>query len=412
MSSQNTIDAVESAASNTTQELFALTDEQILGIRSEEAAEAEEQATQDSASASPPTDKNSEVHEAGAASQSGVSAPLQPPKWLADKMKDPWLGDEARDLWAGMQKAQSEAAAFREVFANPQDARALKDLYPGGLVEAKSASERARQLEDIDGAYFGAAGKSAQELTEGRAALAQRLYAQDAAAFREMVTEGVRLLETMSAEPSDKSKSIAVPATNANSSPTPANLPPETANAYRTFEKAANADLEKTVGAEIARRIDQALPNLRQMRAPGSSEGQSVVPLQERLGAAVREEIDAALKSDAQLGEQVTRVLSGRRFDDATRSQVVRLIDARAQQLVPSAVRKIVGQWTQATLGAKGKRPPSDETNHIDIGGTNKNGNASTARAEDGRDRPTRSQPARARRVEYNKMSDEQILEM
>ena len=345
MSLQNTIDAVENSASNTTQELFALTDEQILGIVSEDGTPAEEQAAPDTPSELRLPDKNSEVHEAGAASQTGVPAPLQPPKWLADKMEDPRLGDEARDLWASMQKAQSEAAAYREVFANPEDGRALKELYPGGVAAAKSAAERAQQLADIDGAYFGAAGKSAQELSAGRTALAQRLFAQDAAAFREMVAEGVRLLETMGAGTSDKNKSIAVPATNVNLSPAPANTPPEAVNAYRTFEKAANADLEKTVGAEITRRIDQALPNLRQMRAPGSSEVQSALPLQERLGAAVREEIDAALKSDAQLGEQVARVLAGRRFDDAARSQVVRLIDARAQQLVPGAVRKVVGQW-------------------------------------------------------------------
>ena len=53
------------------------------------------------------------------------------------------------------------------------------------------------------------------------------------------------------------------------------------------------------------------------------------------------------------LGEQVARVLSGRRLDEAARAQVVRLIDARAQQLVPGAVRRVVGSWTAATLGAK-----------------------------------------------------------
>jgi hypothetical protein len=445
MSLQNTVDAAESAARNTSQELFALTDEQILGIGPEEVAGAEERTGIDTASAPRPadsgldasrrgerSDENPEVREAASKGHTGaaVSVPVEPPKWLADKMKDPWLGDEARALWASMQKVQNEAAAFREVFANPEDARALKELYPGGVTEAKSAAERARQLEEIDGAYFGAAGKSPQELSAGRVALAQRLFAQDAAAFREMVREGVRLLEAMGGEASDKGKSLAASAKDVASSPAASsaqdkrhdnsppirqlevNASPETVNSYRAFEKAANAELEKTVGAEISRRMEQALPNLRQMRAPGASEGQPGALLQERLGTAVREEIDAALKSDAQLGEQVAHVLAGRRFDDAARVQVVRLIDTRAQQLVPSAVRKVVGQWTQATLGARGKRSPSEETERADIGGANKSGTAAATRMEDGRDRPAKGQPSRARRVEYGKMSDEQILEM
>jgi len=425
MSLQNPVDAPEIAISNAAQELFALTDEQILGIAPEEAAGAEKQSTPDEPSASPAansaahdkqrrdeSETNSAARDVPAAERTGTPATAEAPKWLADKMKDPWLGDEARELWANMQKAQQESAAFREVFANPEDARALKELYPGGVTEARVAAERARQLEEIDAAYFGAAGKSTQELSAARAALAQRLFAQDAATFREMVTEGLRLLESMGGETRDKSKSIAAPATNANSSAGSANVPPETASAYREFEKAANADLEKTVGAEIARRIEQALPNLRQLRAPGAAEGQTAAPLQERLGAAAREEIDAALKSDAQLGEQVARVLEGRRFDDATRAQVVRLIDTRAQQLVPSAVRKVVGQWTQATLGAKGKRSHAEDAAQVDLGAANKNGIARATNGEEGRDRPSKNQTARERRVEYGKMSDEQILEM
>jgi hypothetical protein len=84
-----------------------------------------------------------------------------------------------------------------------------KKLYPGGVSEAKSPAERARQLEDIDGAYFGTVGKSAQELSAGRAALAQRLLAQDTAAFREMVAEGVGLLKAWAAPGRHKAKSLA-----------------------------------------------------------------------------------------------------------------------------------------------------------------------------------------------------------
>ncbi len=75
----------------------------------------------------------------------------------------------------------------------------------------------------------------------------------------------------------------------------------------------------------------------------------------------MREDVEAALKSDAQLGEQVARILGARRFDDAARAQVVRVIDARAQQLVPGAVKRVVGSWTTATLGTKGKSRAAEE---------------------------------------------------
>ena len=36
---------------------------------------------------------------------------------------------------------------------------------------------------------------------------------------------------------------------------------------YRTFEKAANAELERSVGSAIERTMEQALPNLRRLAA-------------------------------------------------------------------------------------------------------------------------------------------------
>ena len=59
-------------------------------------------------------------------------------------MDDPQSGGEAQDLWNGVQQARLEAAAYREVFAKPEDARALKELYPGGVEQARAAAERAR----------------------------------------------------------------------------------------------------------------------------------------------------------------------------------------------------------------------------------------------------------------------------
>jgi len=110
-------------------------------------------------------------------------------------MKDPWSGGEAKEFWNGVQQAKQEAAAYRSAFATPEDARALRELYPGGVNEARNAAQRARILDDIDSAYFGAPGGSAEQTSAARADLAQRMLREDPAAFREMVFAGLRALE-------------------------------------------------------------------------------------------------------------------------------------------------------------------------------------------------------------------------
>src|SRR5437660_12459768 len=192
MQSQSGVSSSGNGAS-TPHDLFVLTDEQILEIEPE-AQDVQVAGGQlpdgplptgwrQSASVAPaslpavsdtaPQDANRRL-EAGATqasqstendAQAGVPVPQEPPPWLAEQMKDPWSGEEARELWNGVQQARQEAAAYRAAFANPEDARALKELYPGGVSEARGAAERARVLDDIDRAYFGATGNSAQEIS-------------------------------------------------------------------------------------------------------------------------------------------------------------------------------------------------------------------------------------------------------
>jgi hypothetical protein len=342
-------------------------------------------------------------------------------------MRDPWHGEEAKELWESAVQARQEAAAYREAIATPAEARALKELYPGGVSEAKSAAERARQLDEFDAAYFGAAGKPPEALSAARVQLAQRLMEQDPAAFREMVAAGVRLLEghgqpawgnAQRQDAQNKPQSLDSGPQNAQASA--ASVPPEVASRYAAFEKATNADLEKSVGGAIARAMQQALPNLRSLDRAGRDGAAQGAPLQERLGAAVREDVEAALKSDAQLGEQVAKILGARRFDDATRAQVVRVIDARAQQLVPGAVKRVVGSWTSATLGTRGKSPTAEVRSDDSQAGRETAAKPAPREGKSGQssgrsESPERQAPGRTAsrgRVDYGKLSDEQILDL
>jgi len=453
-----------------TSEVFALTDEQILGMEEEGqdvqngSARGEQISDRgDAAKGLTPEGvsyRDGTVSQDGKDAQPGMAVPPEPPAWLAREMKDPWVGDEARELWEGVQRAQREAAAYREAFATPEDARALKEIYPGGVAEAKGAAVRARELAEIDAVFFGAAGKPAEELRAGRVQLVEKLYAQDPAAFREMVEAGVRILGEMGGRSNEIGRSAqdatilpgslhpvagapnsgaqdraghsgrddrsgheqeartienrSALADGKSAQPGMA-VPQEVASRYREFERATNAELEKSVGGTIARAMEAALPNLRHAQS-ASGDGQAP-PLQERLRTAVREEVEVALKSDASLGEQVARILSGRRLDESARAQVVRLIDARAQQLVPGAVRRVVGSWTQATLGARKTDAGAESAGRVADERRVERASSSSQRTGNGKSGGERSAHTPARgmprgRVDYRKFSDEQILGM
>src|SRR5229473_6973899 len=380
MQNQSALALSESKATD----LFALSDEQILEIEPEAEVAGQRSAVASAertllaadgnagtaavASAtshqSPATGHKLTEQRTGAQPQ--LAVPLEPPAWLAAQMKDPWGGEEAREFWNGVQQARSEAAAYRAAFATPEDARALKELYPGGVSEARAAAERGRLLEEIDRAYFGAAGNSPEQLNASRAQLAQRMLREDPTAFREMVAAGLQVLQEAEQGSGGPASQPTLPRlaqifTESRSTvgaqqaaPHPGNTSADNAHvaAYAAFERAANEDLERSVGSAIERTLAQALPAGERRYTSGQAGAQPAAPLQQRLAQAIRQDVEKALQGDQQLGEQVAQILSSRRFDNDTRGQIVRLISDRAQQLVPGAAKRVLNEWTQTTLAA------------------------------------------------------------
>ena len=481
--------AASLAPAGTPQELFLLSDEQILEIEPEtEVATDSTNRPNSSVAAQHAAPAQIDAPDANNGAAQGAQTEgtvlLEPPPWLAAQMKDPWSGEEAREFWNGVQQARTEAAAYqvyRAAIASPEDARALKELYPGGIAEARAAADRARLLEEIDRAYFGAASAAPEQVSASRAQLAQRMLREDPAAFREMVIAGLRALEEVekgsgastaadlprlaklfaqgsggvNVAPPFRTKSLGtdtVQATPAPPSPvvarhsfgsaqdraaplqrdvagsaTPGQQPPhqsavashESLSAYAAFERAANEDLERSVGAVIERTLEQALPGVARHTTPGQAGAQhsfgsaqgGAVPVQEKLSAAIRQDVEHALQGDRQLGEQVAQILASRRFDNDTRAQVVRLINERAQQLVPGAARRILNEWTQTTLAAHRNRTQRDGA----VATRREVAPASVpARQSEAATRPRRQDASatNARRVDYRKFSDEQILNM
>ena len=332
-------------------------------------------------------------------------------------MADPQGGAEARELWNGVQQSRQEAAAFREVFAKPEDARA--------------AAERSRLLDDIDRAYF--AGDASQ-----RARLAGSMLREDPAAFREMVFAGLRALEETGKSSltngvtGNSARSVgaglvyaeprSAPPADARAADRPGGASPDATNDanamahYAAFERAANEDLERSVGGSIDRTLEQALPHGN--RAENAA-------MRGRLAATIRQDVEKALQEDRQLGEQVSQVLASRRLDNESRSQIVRLIGERAQQLVPGAAKRVLSEWTQTTLDSHRGRTSriDDAAARRDVATASPeprttasaaNSARSTQNQNRQRDASRSSGSAGAasgqRKVDYRRVSDEQIL--
>jgi hypothetical protein len=453
--------------------LYAMSDEQILGMDGEVASDewrvaSEEEAkllgdsdapgkdgqgegsaaTVASASARDGAGREGTAGNAGAVKNSPATDGVEPPAWLARMMEDPQAGGEARDFWEGILRARAEGAAYRAAIASPEEARALKELYPGGVNEARTAAERARQLETIDRAFFGAAGMRPGESAAARTELARTMMREDPGAFREMVAAGVRILQeaTEAQRHGGREGDVAPPfrvasgagdeGARRDATETDARLKPgatqegrsaraaeENAQlaAYGAFERGANEELERSVGGAIARTLEMALPNLRAGDAAGGGAGRGGAGLQEQLGAMIRAEVEAGLKGDRQLGAQVEQILASRRFDGAAREQVVRVIGERARQLVPGAARRVLNEWTQTAMAARRGRSSQGESVAERIDAARAAGEREVSRQRAGENRSERGSAAResgrndgggrASKVDYRKMSDEQILE-
>jgi hypothetical protein len=445
------------AAAESGNDLFVLTDEQILEIapastasapvappffagqeRTSDAAAARPEIQRLSVSSSQPKATSDFDRSSAKTAQPEMAVGQEPPAWLAAQMQDPWGGEEAREFWDGVQQARSEAAAYRAAIASPEDARALKELYPGGVSEARAAAERARLLDDVDRAYFGAAGNSREQTSASRAQLAQRMLREDPAAFREMVEAGVRVLQEASNAQGHRPKSLAsalsgegndggattttpgtVGAQHASSQVGNASVHEAQVAAYAAFERAANEDLERSVGTAIERTLTQALPSFEQHNTPGQAGAQRAAPLRERLAASVRVDVEKALQGDRQLGEQVAQILSSRRFGNEARAQIVRLIGERAQQLVPGAAKRVLNEWTQTTLAAhRGRTQPAEAASaRAEVASASTPAHpAGNEKTHAGEQSALRSSPranaAKSQVINYRKLSDEQILEM
>jgi len=417
-----------------------LTDEEILGLEPVGVASKEHNRV------APQDDKAESVGARHA-------VPLQPeaqgapvmPEWMVAAAGDPKHGAEAQRHW-------QEHQAFRASFSSPDEARAMKELFPGGAQEAQTLRQASQAVDQLDAAIYSGDARAQSEVVA-------ELARANPAAFRQLFAEAEKVLAGMghfqpvsdqtptlretregwgtqpnpsaSQDPSMVGRTSPVadhpsarpaglrasesPVTDHQSPFGSAQGKPVTdhpsaslrASQSPQFDPAAYAAFERSTNDTVARDVRVAVGDtLARVLPEGIAEGAA-----RRIGEDIFNEIHRTLAADRTLSEQVGAILrgssrdftaSGWRFGTAEQQRVAALLAGRAKQLVPGVSRRVIGEWTSSVLGASRSKAArqASAASRVDI--------AAPGGSLD-------SMPLRAmssREINYASMSDDEILSL
>ena len=300
------------------------------------------------------------------------------PEWMQSLAGDPKHEAEAQQLW-------QEHQAFRASFSSPDEARAIKELFPGGAQEARTLKQAAQAVDQLDAAIYSGDARAQSEVVA-------ELARANPAAFRQLFAEAAKVLGNLPA--------IAPAAATAQASPQAptaqaagqgaAPAPQFDAAAYAAFERSTNDVVARDVRAAVSDTLARVLPE-------GMAEGAA-----RRIGDDIFNEIHRTLAADRTLSEQVGDALRDRRFGAAEQQRVAALLAGRAKQLVPAVARRVIGEWTSSVLGTartKAARQAAAAA-RVDIAAPGGSLDSMPLR------------PMSAREIDYAAMSDDDILGM
>jgi hypothetical protein len=390
-----------------------LTDEEILGIdpigtgaskSNGQSSEAENPPStehadalgtrRDSSGEETPRNDNAQV---SAAEHQATGAPM--PAWMQTLARDPQHGVEARQLW-------QEHQAFRAAFSSPEEARAIKELFPGGVQDARTLRQASQAVDQIDAAIYSGDARAQSEVVA-------ELARANPAAFRSLFAEAAKVLSTLSGNsqvaastpgsndqgynnPTQaQSVSQQSPATNHPSLPLRAS---ESQGTHHAFDPAAYASFERSTNDFVAREVRAAVADtLTRVLPEGVAEGAA-----RRIGDDIFNEIHRTLAADRTLSEQVGEVLRERRFGSPEQQRVESLLTGRAKQLVPGVSRRVIGEWTSSVLGTSRNKAARQAAaaSRVDIAAPGGSRDSAPLR------------PMSPRAVNYASMSDDEILSL
>src|SRR6266850_1196901 len=315
------------------------------------------------------------------------AAPVMP-EWMVAAAGDPKHGAEAQRLWR-------EHQAFRSSFSSPDEARAMKELFPGGAGQAQTVSD---QTPTLRGTREGWGTQPNPSASQDPSMVGRTSPVADHSSSR---PAGLRASESpVTDHQSPFGSAQGKPVTDHPSASLRASQSPQfDPAAYAAFEHSTNDTVARDVRVAVGDTLARVLPE-------GIAEGAA-----RRIGEDIFNEIHRTLAADRMLSEQVGEILrgssreftaSGWRFGTAEQQRVAALLAGRAKQLVPGVSRRVIGEWTSSVLGASRSKAArqASAASRVDI--------AAPGGSLD-------SMPLRAmssREINYASMSDDEILSL
>jgi hypothetical protein len=257
---------------------------------------------------------------------------------------------------------------------DPQAFRSLAATFGERLAEIDPEAYR------VISGEFARAALDAARLPEQIALLARAAEKDDAGAVKFLAGELVAKLKAFPVGADFKSAQTA----NHNARQTA-----EIASgaAVGNFVERVNDDVERGVEQAVGGRVAELLPD-----APERT--------RQKLSSEIYRELDAALKKDTALLQQVsanfTATQKSGQFGEKQRAAMAAMVMGKAKALLPAVAKRVVGDWTAAVVGANQARRAKQS--------------AAASRADVGVGGAPRPVSTQAARVNYKKMSDEEIL--
>jgi len=283
-----------------------------------------------------------------------------------------------------LRRAWHAEKAYREIFPNVEAAREIAAMFPT-IEQARAAQSQLAELEQLDSWFL-----SGQP--EAHAELAATVYRMNPAAFRSLaqaINQTLAHLDAAgkgAAKPEPQPNDVAGSAPNDKAAAAP---DAQQAGRFASFYQETNAAVVEGVVDAIRAQVDRLLPE-------GAAAG-----ARNRVVGEIYRELDASLRSNRALAQQVRQAFRSGAMDADHQAAVAGLILGRARQALPAVAKRVINEWTTGVLtaaDAKLARQRAAER-RVDITGGGAPGTVSKL-------------PLAPKDIDYGKLTDADILNL
>lgn len=292
--------------------------------------------------------------------------------------------------------------AYREVFATVNEAREVKELLPDGVKSAKELLEVAERIEPFEEAF-----EMAMDGPEGATEFWKAVYNQDPTAYQNLHNMAAENIlhhfndQAQKAQDENLIAAVDVLWRRLNGKEYTGRAAPqgdlresnlkerEQALADRElngFKQAALAQTDTRVRKLISTHVDTVLKN---SNVPKGAKA--------RIIDDIDQEIRGLVADNRTLKVQLNRAFRNGNRDDRHLESIVSIVVNRAKGLLPDASRGVIKEWTGSYLSRSKQQTERQRISRADVGPGGPPGQPSGALPK-------------AEKVDYSKMSDEELL--